>query len=723
MNFYALSGLLNGFAAIISGLLVYLRAPKDPKHRAYGLFCLSASIWGFFYFAWQLTETYDLSLLFARLLMAGAIFLPITYLYHVLTLLDLTHRHARVLQVGWTLSVLFLLADLTPFFVSDVRPIFSFQYWPQPGIFFHFYLVWFLSFSIYGTYLLVHAYREATGLLRNRFLLLTIGTVIAHVGGFTTFPLWYGIDFPPNGAILITVYISVVAYSLLNYRLLDFGTAVERGLTYSILMVLVALPAYPVLLLSQNMYFGDVDYTFSIIQLLLFILMVIGAYTLKIGAHNMIVRTLFKGRYDMYETLTKFSKSLLTILDLKDLTEKIVNYLSGVMGIKHAVLYLLDREKSAYAPASVYGEPLVIHSPLNLSANEALPRYLGLERTRIVREEFEQNRMDEGNQAILQNLRDLGAEICLPLINKNRLLGFCALGQRISNSVYSTQDLHLLETLAQEASIALDNALLYEELKQSQELVRRTDRLRSLETMAGGLAHEIRNPLTSIKTFVDMAPQHTSDQRFLSQFSKVVKEDVSRIERLTNEILDYARPVEPFLRVEDINDIIESCLYGLRVRPSHENIRIETVFGEDVPPVFVDRQQIKQVLLNLFLNAMEAMELEGGKLLVRTNKVTKSPGGLWAQIEVCDTGTGIAQNDLEHIFDPFYTTKHQSHDHEGTGLGLSIAYQIVREHQGFVEVTSDQNQGTTFFVSLPAHSQLHERTTQEGQTARPLPNQ
>ena len=119
----------------------------------------------------------------------------------------------------------------------------------------------------------------------------------------------------------------------------------------------------------------------------------------------------------------------------------------------------------------------------------------------------------------------------------------------------------LLNALAQTATNALDTSMLLEDLHRSHALMKRTDRLRSLETIAGGFAHEIRNPLTSIKTFIQLAPERKDDADFIREFSRIVLDDVYRIERLIEEILDYARYMEPKLTEEDVNDIVSSCLY------------------------------------------------------------------------------------------------------------------------------------------------------------------
>jgi signal transduction histidine kinase len=304
---------------------------------------------------------------------------------------------------------------------------------------------------------------------------------------------------------------------------------------------------------------------------------------------------------------------------------------------------------------------------------------------------------------IIDTMASLEAELCVPLINKERLIGFLNLGSRSDHNMYSQEDLNLLFTLGHNAAIALDNAMLYEDLMRSQTLMRRTDRLRSLETVAGGFAHEIRNPLTSIKTFVQLAPERRDDSEFLEHFSKVVSEDVERIERLIQEILDYARYMEPRFMEEDLNDVAASCLYFMEVKAERQSITIEKYLASDLPRVMLDRQQIKQVLLNLFLNAMDAMADQGGQLTVKTHRLIKHSGDTWVQVEVADTGSGIPVDNLEHIFDPFYTTKHESGQREGTGLGLSIVHQIIREHSGYIEVQSTVGRGTTFFINLPVN--------------------
>lgn len=406
---------------------------------------------------------------------------------------------------------------------------------------------------------------------------------------------------------------------------------------------------------------------------------------------------------DILGLVTRFSADLGAMTDLRALSDRILEALCSTSSSSHGALFVLDRERDQYRRMSTIGPVATSAFPPTLTTEHPLPHHLSQVR-RIIGPKDSSTPRSSGQPdlAVQSAMQAFQAAFAVPHFNKGRLIALSVLGESHVSTKADRENQFALTSLAQIAANALDNIMLYEDLHRSQTLMKRTDRLKSLETIAGGFAHEIRNPLTSIKTFIQLAPERKDDLDFIRDFSKVVIDDVYRIERLIQEILDYARYMEPKLTDEDLNEIVTSCLYFVEVKADRLGIKIEKELASDLPRVMLDRQQIKQVLLNLLLNAMDAMAERGGRLHVRTHKLMKPGGKLWAQIEIEDTGHGIPESTLEHIFDPFFTTKHESGEHEGTGLGLTIVHQIIEEHQGEIQVKSTVDLGTTFFVNLPA---------------------
>jgi signal transduction histidine kinase len=390
-------------------------------------------------------------------------------------------------------------------------------------------------------------------------------------------------------------------------------------------------------------------------------------------------------------------------LDLANLQAEIVDTLQAVMGIEKISLLHFDKEKGCYVTKSSRGLNEQ-RSPMRVMNNDPFTNYLLACNQPIVKEELQQRSpgFDERlAAALVETMTQLGSEVCLPLVNKKSLIGFVNLGHKPCLGLYSHDELSLLRSLADNAAIALENAILHEEWKHTQLLLRRADRLRSLEAIAGGFAHEVRNPLTSISTFIQLVPSRRDDPYFMDSFSAQVVDDLARIERLIEEILDYARYMKPKFSTDSLNNIVSSCLQFIEVKADKLGITIEKHLAEDLPAMLVDRQQIKQVVMNLAMNAIDAMAKTGGHLTVTTRRVVRLDKSGWVQIEVADTGCGIAPEDLPHIFDPFFTTKHESADRVGTGLGLSIVHQIIQEHGGTVEARSAVDQGTHFLITLP----------------------
>ena len=701
MNAFALSGLLTGITSLAFGYFVFLKGTTQRLNRLWFIFTLSVAVWGFAGMWFALAKTEVEALWAWRVATAfGVLWIPILFHHFVHEFCELPGK--RSLALPYVFGALFFPAIFTDQFFSGVRLAFSSFYYSLPGPLFPPFTLWWFGMVIYSHFELYKAHRRMPAQKRHQIEYFFLATAIGYTGGSLGFWPIYGVDLYPYGNFAVVLYPIIMTYAIVKYRLMDITVAMEKGLNYLLLLVIVLVPSYAVLLMAQEAYFGTVSHPFSILLVLLFALLLVGTGRLKAETQNAIARTLFRRRYDMSETLSKFSKAMVTILDLKTLTEEIVRTLVTGMNIKTVTLYLVDKEKAVYIPASSYGAGSGEKIYSRLNANDDLVDFLAKCRAPIVVEELKHSAQNDAIRPVIGRLQSMGAEVCIPFINKNCLVGFCNLGARTDHYLYTDQDLSLLTTLAQAAAIALDNAALYEELKHSRSLVQRTDRLRSLETIAGGFAHEVRNPLTSIKTFIQLTPERKDDPEFIGHFSTVVAEDVARIERLIQEILDYARYMQPKFQEDDINVIVESCLYFVRFKADSKAALVKKDLAADLPSVLLDRQQIKQVLLNLFINAIEAMGDHGGELIVRTHRLSKAPGDTWVQMEVTDTGCGIAPADLEHIFDPFYTTKHESQEHEGTGLGLTIAHQIVQEHGGHIEVKSALGRGTTFLVNLPA---------------------
>ncbi len=380
--------------------------------------------------------------------------------------------------------------------------------------------------------------------------------------------------------------------------------------------------------------------------------------------------------------------------DLPRLGEDILTTLSQQFGLAEGSIWLRSVDSRQYSLLASLGQnrPSVVGT---LSSDHPLIQCLG-ESVRMLRYKPQQASPAEAA------LRALGAALCIPLRSDKGLLALCVLGPFSRDLHVSEFDISAAETIAHIACSTLEHHMAQEDLRRSSLLMRRTDRLRSLEIMAGGFAHEIRNPLTSIKTFIQLAPQRQQDPVFIKEFSQLAIEDVHRIERLLHEILDYASYMTPQPTDVDLNELITSCLCFVSAAASQRGTRLRTALTPDLPLLLLDRQQFKQVLLNLLLNALDAMPQGHGVVCVQTRCLTQTDGTSWVQLRVEDEGCGIAPENLEHIFDPFFTTKHSNSASDGSGLGLTTAHQIVHDHGGKLLVESQVGIGSAFSVNLPA---------------------
>ena len=237
--------------------------------------------------------------------------------------------------------------------------------------------------------------------------------------------------------------------------------------------------------------------------------------------------------------------------------------------------------------------------------------------------------------------------------------------------------------------------LLFKDLSEVQALrkeIARNQRLASIGRLAAGVAHEIRNPLSSIKGFATYFKERYRDNKDDQQTADIMIREVERLNRVVGQLLEFARPITISKKAASVDTVIKDSLRLIERQAAEKNIKIETDFSSVVEKIQVDRDRINQVLLNLYLNGIESMQ-DGGTLNVALsmNKERK-----WVIIKVTDNGIGIKKEDIAHIFDPYFTTKPS-----GTGLGLAIVYNIIDAHDGKMEIESSPGKGTTVILFLP----------------------
>ncbi len=231
----------------------------------------------------------------------------------------------------------------------------------------------------------------------------------------------------------------------------------------------------------------------------------------------------------------------------------------------------------------------------------------------------------------------------------------------------------------------------YAELRQTFEQLLQADRLTSLGELSAGVVHEVRNPLASIRGAVEIMEDAMPVTDARREFAGIAKLEVERLDRLVGEFLRFARPAKPAVAPADLGEIVRAVATLTEKQAVAQHVRMELQFAPGLPPVEVDSEQIKQVLLNLTINALQAMSGGDGTLTLRT---LQEPDSI--AIEVEDEGGGVDPALQARIFDPFFTTKEK-----GIGLGLSIAYKIAAQHGGSLTMRNG-TQGAVFRLVLPS---------------------
>ncbi len=716
MNLYFLAPLISGIIISLIGLFAISKYRETKKREQLALFlaCMSLSVWLFGYSGMYASKNAEEALIWARIGFVGIIFIPITCYHFTIEVLKIKNKMPVIAL--YFIGLPFVVLSPTGYIYKGINNYF-WGFYPKIGSLYHLFPMLFLILFIYSFILLFINFikiKRQDYFRYNQAKYLVFAYLFANIGVVDFLPK-YGIEIYPFGYLAAVGWMSLLAYAIVKYRLMEITFAFKKGTVYSAGILLTLAPATLLILWGERYFLNSVNLSFSIFLISIIAISAIIFHKLKTKTEMALENTLFYKKYNPYKVLTNFSKELVSVLTLNELLDKTINTFVETLKIKKASIFLFDEEKKAYIIKASFGLDeeknkikISVRQAHDEKQEDALLNYF-LEKSDVaIREEIERYPSTQKTQEMIKILKDIESEIAIPFMEKDKVVGFCNLSAKGDRSMYSHEDIELFLSLGHQAAIAIKNAMLIEKIKESKHIIRRMERLKTIGDMAAGLAHEIRNPLVPIKTCIElMHGDHGVDIESIKKIAVCASGEVERIEALLKEIMDYSRPRRPVLRENNINDILEKTVTFIEYEARKTGIKIDRKYDNNLPNIMVDSDQMKQVLLNLLINALEAVSGDG-RINIATRKTRQmlSPSGSigekeYLQIEIADNGAGIPEENIERIFNPFYTTKYASKDREGTGLGLSIVQEIITEHHGFIQVKSELGKGSSFLVNLP----------------------
>ena len=794
--------------------LVYLKAYRHPKTETFILLNVVLGLWALTLFIFH--RSFDQpQILWLRLSLLMAIFIPVTFIHFVFVLLESAEKYRRRLAFFYAIAMVLGSLNFTKFFISSIKYNSVLGYYhlvPGPG--FRAFTVVFAALAVYGCFLMVRALRQTSGFQRNEIKYYLIGCVLGFAGGGTTFLPLYDVRILPMGIFVLLLGQAIWAYAMLKRRLMDIRTIVSKGLIYTTTGV-VGLAAF---LFIRYTVIAYEQLAVPTLELFLYVLgfcffVVFMSVPLRGKLEKLMETLVFRKAWASYDELARGSQKLLTILNRETLAkfflETVVQATQGNWG----ALWLVEEKDDGYHLTGEIGQrkdELGLDEDFFLNQNPSFLELIKSERRILVREEivpfFRNTNIEDDVQ---DRLRRSGFSLVIPLFFRDFLKGCLFVGEKRSGDLFSSQELQALTLFSDQAAIALTNAQLFRqiqsmkeynerivnnvdsglmvvnaggqittfnrrieemmvlssntvlgktpkalpppldkivlrswrtqkpvsipdltlkigrndtlavslntslidengrragivtvlsdltEVRRLEEKIRQSEKMATVGSMVAQLAHQIKNPISSIQTFTELLPEKFDDKEFRESFFSIVSGEIKRIDGLVTRMLNLGRVDADQYKAISIQKVIKDVLPSFELQFKERNIKMELTQDGSVPLIRADPESLKEVLSNILINSIQAMPT-GGKIDISTRKKKdRNTGKGLLEVSITDEGGGIPRSHLSRIFDPFFSTKQR-----GSGLGLYICYQIIKTHQGEINVRNTGS-GANFTILLP----------------------
>ena len=580
--------------------------------------------------------------------------------------------------------------------------------------------------TVYSLFQVYGAIRSArSNATRNQLKYVLVGFgLMGLMNGSNVLPILGYSVYPPGSLSFLPLVIFAVG--LFKHDLLDMGLLVRKSLLYSLLTALLTL-LYAFLIMAADTLFKGLDVSGSIwLPVCFFVLITLIVGPLKSTVQIAIDRIFDKNAYDYRRTIKQISRTIVAVLDEREIARVVLKTVARAMKVDACALFLMTPDTDRTVRFSLPEASAAAGHDTPVNRSSALVRDLSERGRPVVRVRLGRKGADAAEKAVLADMEALEAQIALPLLFEKRLSGVMVLGEKKSGDLYSREDLDLLETLAGQSALAIQNARAYQaiealnktleirvaertrrlqqtlaEKERTQARLIQSESLAAIGQLVAGVAHELNNPMTSVTSLVQAAiedlagwdPATPPDEDLIDDL-KFADRELKRARNIVASLLGLSRQTQTYAEAVDLNTVIRDALRVLHNQYKHRDLTIREDYGPDLPRIYGNFSNLGQVALNIIKNAIQAVPEQHGEIVL----TTRTDDAASQVVFSCrDNGPGVDEQLRRDVFKPFFTTKPVG---QGTGLGLYICHEIIQKHGGSLTLSNHDGPGACFTVRL-----------------------
>jgi len=635
--------------------------------------------------------------------------IPVGYFHLALAITEKIKEKKDLLIAAYIVFFVFILTNLTPYFVSSVEPIMGFKFWPMANYLNSIYWFGYCSIVLYSALLLVKKYKSSKGVEKMQLKYVAIGTIISFVcGSFNIFG-WYRIAIPPVANVFNPTFVLLMAYAITRYRLMDIKI-IARNILFYFGMALSIYAIFYVIAFSYKYSFGNIfakeGYLAGLFIAPFFaVLLYSGSKYLS----NFINIYFFYSLYNYQQAIKEASQKLSRYADMDKIAEIIIDSIKKTMQSDNiAILFTSQLANQNKAYFDVIKKIGFKDKDVFSVEYDAFSKYFQNDEKILIKEELSQelkNFRDKKEKEIFQlvenQIRKYDIYVCVPLVNNNKLIGIIILGDNPDKDSYAKEDFDFLETLSHQVQIAINNALLYKKVEEKNKYLQELLNIKNDFIRIAN--HQLNTPLSIMRNAYSLVSDKTITPKKgleyigngLNRMSEVV-DDFWSVSQLEGEIKLNLQKIN----IDNIiKDIIKTKKRMAMLKEKKLKIFVEKPKFK-IPNVWCDIKQTNHIINNLLDNAV--FYTQKGNIIISYEQVKNNN---YLKINIKDTGIGFSNEERNNIGQKFYRSKKALLSHpDGSGLGIYIAKKIIETNNGEFSFNSEgEGKGSIFSFTVPVY--------------------